>query len=1290
MLDYIMRRIQVRADLGDLPKPCDYFDIIAGTSTGGLIAIMLGRLRMTTTEALQTYDDVAGNIFSNSNRRGKGLKFPKFKEGPLVQIVQDMVRDFSDTDTMVRPAMSPAMSPTMRNRKGKAFVCAVEPDKLGSAQRFRTYTVEDEADQWLKDCKIWEAARATTAATMFFKEITITYNTISKRFIDGALGYNNPVEELIDEAGHILSRKRKVGAIVSLGTGTKPKGLRSTEDVGFLALPYGFSAGKTLKDIAVDPEAAHRRVRDKLKAYPDTYFRFNVPGGAVEIGLEDWQKMGVLKERTKAYLAQEEVEKEMEALVEVLLKNKQPTDITIGHLTLNKRDIPNNSRTARYLTSPSSRFVGRRGILNRLDDHFMPRSEHYKPRREFLLCGMGGAGKTQIALKFAENCEKEERFKYIFFVDAENIATARQSYATIASQQMGQPVGQDDSMENVMRRIASLADDWLLVADNSTSDTLRKIVPEVNRGNILYTSRNHNLGLDLPPEAIAFIDDMTVDDAITLLLRASQLDPILVANREEAFPLVEELGCLALAVDQAGAYIHVQHLKLSQYLERFQERRAEILRDERYKGADARSRAVYATFDLSYQAIRDLADDNKDNDEGLVAVDALTILDIICFYHNENIPVPIFAGAAIMACFWKEANRGSHPVIDGRICFSRLLSVDESTNWNPEPTGAAISLLEDFSLIKVDYAGMVMSMHILVSSWAMDRMDVRRRMERACLAKTLFCWAIPEELGRDMNLDSHLLRRQLYTHATTLESYLGANRKMYTKYRHWDDAAESYLDLKLGFLFRESGEYQPSETAYERALFLRKLEYGFDHPETLDVYTELIELHQRHKRYREAEFLLLQQLERAERPVSVEVRARRSGTGRIKARLVRKRLSIGKGKEPERSTSSDDGGCTGALPGNPAVDLNPASPSAPNEGIQYQFDDDERESRICMLLFMLVGIYGDQGNTQSEDATRHKAIRRIEQYLRRHDENDPEVAGTRKMLHILRSEAEEPQAKPTEELHAQIAALRTQLDNHLAQGRHPSDMEVIKLKRSLAQALDEVGQHAEALPLHEAYIEGCAYNYGLDDRRSLQTLRRYGQSRWDDSGPDRYLPEERHFRTLLGRIIRAWGKQEPEAGSTLLELGRSIAMQGRFDEGITLLEKAVELHRANRTFETERAERILEDIRRMAEEGTPALRRGLARAAIRRWTAGNERWSTQMVDFYTLQRGWNWQEDGRSRPECVYLTEAELKGTATRFPNLVGPLTRERALAQPIELLHSAGSDNGGEGPSSLGANEFM
>jgi patatin-like phospholipase/acyl hydrolase len=45
------------------PKPCDYFDLIGGTSTGGLIAIMLGRLKMDIEACIEAYLQISKGVF---------------------------------------------------------------------------------------------------------------------------------------------------------------------------------------------------------------------------------------------------------------------------------------------------------------------------------------------------------------------------------------------------------------------------------------------------------------------------------------------------------------------------------------------------------------------------------------------------------------------------------------------------------------------------------------------------------------------------------------------------------------------------------------------------------------------------------------------------------------------------------------------------------------------------------------------------------------------------------------------------------------------------------------------------------------------------------------------------------------------------------------------------------------------------------------------------------------------------------------------------------------------------
>lgn len=69
--------------------PCHYFDFMYGTSTGGLIATILGRLRMTVTEALELYRKVGDDLFGK--RRSSVPLRTKYHHEPLEQAVRDIV-----------------------------------------------------------------------------------------------------------------------------------------------------------------------------------------------------------------------------------------------------------------------------------------------------------------------------------------------------------------------------------------------------------------------------------------------------------------------------------------------------------------------------------------------------------------------------------------------------------------------------------------------------------------------------------------------------------------------------------------------------------------------------------------------------------------------------------------------------------------------------------------------------------------------------------------------------------------------------------------------------------------------------------------------------------------------------------------------------------------------------------------------------------------------------------------------------------------------------------------------
>ena len=95
---------------------------------------------------------------------------------------------------------------------GRAILAITKANVDALPTLFRTYDTSDS----LKDCAIWEVARATSAATTFFKSIKCGRDEVE--FIDAGFGYNNPCEILLSEAQSIFAGA-EFGCILSIGTG---------------------------------------------------------------------------------------------------------------------------------------------------------------------------------------------------------------------------------------------------------------------------------------------------------------------------------------------------------------------------------------------------------------------------------------------------------------------------------------------------------------------------------------------------------------------------------------------------------------------------------------------------------------------------------------------------------------------------------------------------------------------------------------------------------------------------------------------------------------------------------------------------------------------------------------------------------------------------------------------------------------------------------------------------------------------------------------------------------------
>ena len=461
---------------------------------------------------------------------------------------------------------------------------------------------------------------------------------------------------------------------------------------------------------------------------------------------------------------------------------------------------------------PNPGFIGRTEILTAIHHHLVVDANRGFTAT-FALHGLGGVGKTQIAIRFAYDHQHD--FDIIYWLRANNWNTLISSYLEMSRDRdlfkLGTPkfenvndaVAIAQELKGWFERQHSLR--WLLIFDNvleiNDEEETRKIVNMIPRGQygcVLMTSRN---------PAIANTDcevtEMSKNEATHLLLECSQRKGS-GSDEQVAVTLVQMLGYLPLAIEQAGGFIRTTGISFGQYIILYEENKSELLQEELPISQQVYyQNTVATTWKISFDQI--------DKQDPL----ASEILRVIIFLDGSKIQKDLFtAGREVLTDNW-------------RLSKATLLDIERS-----------LRCLQAYSLIRPLTENNI-AIHPLVQQVMLG--DIGKD---ASLYFDVTLKLVRYQFPWGFDLDNMNTCLNYLAQAESCSTY-GLKFKNNSSEMTW------LLD-SLGTFFDRNGQYNEAVMRHESSLRINEKAFGVDHINTADTINNLGSTYSRQGKYDEA------------------------------------------------------------------------------------------------------------------------------------------------------------------------------------------------------------------------------------------------------------------------------------------------------------------------------------------------------------------------------------------------------------------------------------------------------
>ncbi len=469
-------------------------------------------------------------------------------------------------------------------------------------------------------------------------------------------------------------------------------------------------------------------------------------------------------------------------------------------------------------------FTGREKLLSRVHAQLQGGQPMAVSQHPQAISGLGGIGKTQIAVEYAYRFYRE--YEAVLWAQAESREALISSYVALAALlNLSEQNAQEHTITvQAVKRWLHIHSKWLLILDNADELALaRDFLPPALGGHLLLTTRAQAMGgLAKRIEVETFSAEQ---GTLFLLRRAGLLEQASADDRERAAQITMTLGGLPLALDQAGAYIEETVCSLADYQQLYQHHQAKLLKERRGPAADHPS-SVATTVSLAVQRVEQ------------THPAAAELLRFCAFLSPDAIAEEIIG--------------------KGAPHLGPLLSTVAA---DPFLLNQAMEVLLASSLVQRDPGHKNLSIHRLVQAVLRDAMGPETAQQwtaravqavnaafpevefpqwsdcERCLPHALICitWIehgnipVPEAVRLLTQAGLYLKERALYTEAesplqqalTICEQQLGA--------QHPNTAASLH---NLAWLCEKQGKYAEAESLLQRALAIREQQLGAQHPDT--------------------------------------------------------------------------------------------------------------------------------------------------------------------------------------------------------------------------------------------------------------------------------------------------------------------------------------------------------------------------------------------------------------------------------------------------------------------------